>query len=535
MTDTTAQPNQDVTSQSSICVIPAKEITPCRKEKIKSQSLVAMYKRAYHEDQESEGRPPTPTLFDRKSQDLQRKHQQTLNNKIKVFEYVLGDTPQVPDNTGNTETHTETHTERLKAFYRFKVLTSLLFCAQYVDNKDADSADRKVKDAMFIAQGQMSEDEILIAKCEFWHGRVEFLRGNMQLAHAHFLAANCCAMDPEEGVECMDLSFYLDVTRHGISEATRNARLLAHNEAIVAEIPFDKTANNSVSVETKRKRPIWTWKRALVEMDQLPLLRVRRPPTRAPSQLRISEERLAQELEKEHAKDHHVLGKTLAEELGFGSEDEFDSDYDSDTETRDDSEDEAYSEEGSDEGYVGSAHDATDEAAPDLPEVAEKSQAEETPTVATHAASNAARNPPPSPPPNPPRKIPNDQAMYDEPSPDSNRARFRIQCYQMGLTKSLNGKSYVRPEEPFVFGVPHEPTQQTKFTVGAFKVGLEKRARPMTIFPRQPGEIVMTPEEWGSIEKEAKEMIVTYDFLQWERNELLRVAVRGGVSWGDAY
>jgi hypothetical protein len=536
MTDTTRHANEDGTSQSSMRLFPAKQITPKRKEKMTSQNFLTMYKNTYHENRESEGRPPTPTLSDRESQELQRKYQQTLKNKIKVFEHVLRDIPPVVDNT-----------EMLKTFYRLKVMTSLLFATQYIGDRDADSADNMVKDAMFTAQ--KSQIELLIAKCEFWHGRVEFLRGNMQLAHSHFLAAHACAMDPEEGVECMDLSFYLDVTRHGISETTRNARLLAHNQAIVAEMPFDKTANNSVSVEKKRKRPIWTWKSAFVEMNQLPvvkqrpIMKIRKPRTRAPTQMKVLEARLAQELENEHITDDHVLGKTLAEELGFDSGDEFDysgEEYDTETETTDESEDETDSEETS----VCSADGATDEAAPNLPEAPGKSQVEETPTAPIHGPTNAptdavtdavtdaATNAPTTAPinastnatTNPTRRIPYDQAKYEIPKPGSARARFYLQCYQMGLTKSINGKPYVRPKEPFVFGVPHEPTQQTKFTMGSFKVGLEKRARPMTIFPRQPGEIVMTPEEWKSIEKEAKMSIVTYHYLQREREELLRVA-----------
>ncbi|KAJ5558869.1 hypothetical protein N7461_002841 [Penicillium sp. DV-2018c] len=514
MTDTTAYPNQDGASPSSSSYFPAQSM---RKVDMTSQDFLTMYKNTYHENQESEGRPPTPTIFDRKSQDQQREYQETLKNKIKVFEYLLRVTPQ-PSN----------HTETLKSFYRFKALTSLLLCTEYIGIQDAESAEEKVKDAM--ATAQLTKNELLIAKCEFWHGRVEFLRGNMQRAHAHFLAAHACAMDPAEGVECMDLSFYLDVTRHGISEATRDARLLAHNKAILAEIPFDKAENNSVSVENKRKRPIWTWKHALVEMNQLPLVqqrhssRIRKPRTPVPTRLKVSEACLAQgleELENEDITNDNDLGNTLAEELGFESGDELDhSDTDTDTESTDESEDEAYSEEGSVKGYVCKTHNSTDQAAPDLREAAEKSQREKIPTAPVHAPTNS----PPGPQPNLPHKILNDQAMCEQPKPGSARARYRLQSYQMGLTESLNGKSDVRPKEPFVFGVPHEPTRQTEFTVGAFKVGLSKRARPMTIFSRQPGEIVMTPEDWRSIEKEAEDMIVTYHYLQWERGQLLRVA-----------
>jgi hypothetical protein len=33
----------------------------------------------------------------------------------------------------------------------------------------------------------------------------------------------------------------------------------------------------------------------------------------------------------------------------------------------------------------------------------------------------------------------------------------------------------------------------------------------MTIFPKQAGEITISPEEWESIEQDARQKIVTYD------------------------
>lgn len=391
----------------------------------------------------------------------------------------------------------------LHMYYRVEVGSYLLPASAFIANENPSGAEVMIKLARESAN--KSKNPLLVAKCEFWMGRVEFLRGNMRKAHEHFVKANPCAMDPKEGVECQDLSFYLDVTRHGISEHTRAVRLRAHEEAIAAHAKFDKTANNSVSTEDKRKRPLRTWKGALVKLQlplikQRPLTKIRKPRCRVPILRKVGEKNLQQGIDTETSSKNEALGKVLAEELGYESWS--DSEDNTDTETEDESDDDPS------EGPADGTDDTTDENTPNSPGAPDETQQPE-PSIDTTTA---------------PVNRPTDQSAYEMPKPGSARARFRQECFQMGLTSVLNAEPYERPKEPFVFGIPHERTKQTEFRLGFFKVGLTKRCRPMSIFPKQDGEITISPEEWKSIEQDARQKIVTYDYLRRERYELVKVA-----------
>ncbi|EKV05761.1 hypothetical protein Pdw03_3354 [Penicillium digitatum] len=396
-----------------------------------------------------------------------------------------------------------TDREIVHMYYRVEVGSYLLPASNFIANENPSEAEAMVKLARESAN--KSKNPLLVAKCEFWMGRVEFLRGNMRKAHEHFVKANLCAMDPKEGVECQDLSFFLDITRHGISEQTRAARLRAHEEAIAAHVRFDKTTNNSVSTEVKRKRPLRTWKGALVKLQlplvkQRPLAKIRKPRCKVPTRRKVDEKHLQQEIDDETSLKNEVLGKVLAEELGYETWSDSEDDTDTDTDNE------------SDDDHSGDPADGTDDTAD---EKAEKSP---------DAPDKPRESEPSIDPPTAPVKVPSDQAAYEMPKPGSARARFRQECFHMGLTSVLNGEPYERPKEPFVFGIPHEPTKQTQFRLGFFKVGLAKRCRPMTIFPKQDGEITISPEEWKSIEHDARNKIVTYEYLRRERYELIKVA-----------
>ncbi|KAJ9484429.1 hypothetical protein VN97_g8950 [Penicillium thymicola] len=388
----------------------------------------------------------------------------------------------------------------LHMYYGVEVASYLLPASSFIANENSSGAEFMVSLARESAN--KSKNPLLIARCEFWMGRVEFLRGNMRKAHEHFVKANLCTMDPKEGVECQDLSFYLDVTRHGISEQTRAARLRAHEEAIVAHAKFDKTANNSVSTEDKRKRPLRTWKGALVKLQlplvkQRPLTKIRKPRCRVPILPKVDKKHLQQGMDTETSSENDVIGRVLAEELGYESW--TDSGDDTDTDTEDESDDDLSGD------PADGTDDTTDENTANSPGVPNQPE----PSIDTTTA---------------PANCPTDQSAYEMPKPGSARDRFRQECFQMGLTSAVNGEPYERPKEPFVFGVPHERTKQTEFRLGFFKVGLTKRCRPMTIFPKQNGEITISPEEWKSIEEDARQKIVTYEYLRKERYELLKVA-----------
>lgn len=390
-------------------------------------------------------------------------------------------------------------------YYRVEVGSYLLPASAFIANENPSGAEVMVNLARESAD--KSKNALLVARCEFWMGRVEFLRGNMRKAHEHFVKANPCAMDPKEGVECQDLSFYLDVTRHGISEHTRAARLRTHEEAIAAHAKFDKTANNSVSTEDKRKRPLRTWKGALVKLQlplikQRPLTKIRKPRCKVPTLPKVDEKHLQQGIDMETNSKNEVLGKVLAEELGYESWSDSGDDTDTDTETEDESDDDPSG------GPADDTDDTTDGNTANSPGAPDETQQPEPSTDTNTAAAN----------------FPTSQSAYEMPKPGSARDRFRQECFQMGLTSVVNAEPYERPKEPFLFGVPHERTKQTEFRLGFFKVGLTKRCRPMTIFPKQHGEITISPEEWKSIEQDARQKIVTYEYLRRERYELVKVA-----------
>lgn len=398
-----------------------------------------------------------------------------------------------------------TNRDVIHMYYRVEVGSYLLPASAFIANENPSGAEVMVNLARESAD--KSKNALLVARCEFWMGRVEFLRGNMRKAHEHFVKANPCAMDPKEGVECQDLSFYLDVTRHGISEHTRAARLRAHEEAIAAHAKFDKTANNSVSTEDKRKRPLRTWKGALVKLQlplikQRPLTKIRKPRCKVPTLPKVDEKHLQQGIDMETNSKNEVLGKVLAEELGYESWSDSGDDTDTDTETEDESDDDPSGgpEDGTDDTIDGNTANS-----PDAPDETQQ------PGPSTDTNTAAAN-------------FPTGQSAYEMPKPGSARDRFRQECFQMGLTSVVNAEPYERPKELFLFGVPHERTKQTEFRLGFFKVGLTKRCRPMTIFPKQHGEITISPEEWKSIEQDARQKIVTYEYLRRERYELVKVA-----------
>ncbi|OQE04870.1 hypothetical protein PENVUL_c029G02457 [Penicillium vulpinum] len=394
-------------------------------------------------------------------------------------------------------------------YYQVEVSSYLLPASNFIGNENASEAEIMVNLARQSAN--LSKNPLLVAKCEFWMGRVEFLRGNMSKAHKHFVKANACAMDPNEGVECQDLSFYLDITRHGISDNTRFARLRAHEAAIAAHAKFEKSANNSVSTEDKRKRPLRTWKGALLKLQlplvkQRPLTKIRKPRSKVPIQKKVDKEHIQQGVDNQMSSKNEVLGKVLAEELGYESWSDSGEDTDTDTEDEYDDDDDDPSG-GPADVADGKTHKNADEKAnsPGTPGSPQKPELPTNPTTA-------------------PVKVPSGQSAYEMPKPGSARDRFRQECFQMGLTSVVNAEPYERPKEAFVFGAPYELTKQTQFRLGFFKVGLAKRSRPMTIFPKQNGEITISPEEWASIEEQARNKIVTYEYLRRERDELVKVA-----------
>jgi hypothetical protein len=135
-----------------------------------------------------------------------------------------------------------------------------------IREKNPDEAEKHTKDAIEIAKSM--PDDVLLARCQFWLGRVEFFRENFDQAYAHFAAAQKSVMD-DACIEGEEVRLYMDVTRHGISAEGRARRLEDYKKAFAAGVRYEPSSNDSISLESrKRKRPIKTWKSILQDPER---------------------------------------------------------------------------------------------------------------------------------------------------------------------------------------------------------------------------------------------------------------------------
>ncbi|KAJ6099063.1 hypothetical protein N7467_000598 [Penicillium canescens] len=346
------------------------------------------------------------------------------DDKAKCFYHILNiDYPALPPN--------------LARRFRDLGIKFLLRTAQVcIREKNPDEAEKHTKDAIEIAKS--IPDDILVARCQFWLGRVEFFRENFKQAHAHFAAAQNSVMD-DTCIEGEEVRLYMDITRHGISKEGRARRLEDYKRAFDAGVRYEPSSNNSVSLKSrKRKRPIRTWKSILEDPErgiELPVI--------------------------------------LSEPL---------------------------------RGKISPIYDGLRPQAPkstDIHSRAEPTQrSTENITQCTNSPSVSAFAPTLTPAlaPNP---------VPEKPSPTSSMESVVV--------------NNVEVSKPYQFGTPVEPSQIKKFKFGCVHIGLSKRSRPMKIFPRQPGEIVMSERDWKSIEKRARTDIITMDYLRREMEGLAMV------------
>lgn len=131
--------------------------------------------------------------------------------------------------------------------------------------KQLSPAKKETKRALKIAADL--EDELSIARCNYWLGRIEFEPRNMAAAHTFFKAARPCIID-DEHPEGSSLYFYLDLSKAGIGEEYRKRALLDHNHAVVKNVskkPGSKISRTNHS--HKRKRDSQTWNLVLRPAD----------------------------------------------------------------------------------------------------------------------------------------------------------------------------------------------------------------------------------------------------------------------------
>ncbi|KAJ5770421.1 uncharacterized protein N7511_002472 [Penicillium nucicola] len=281
-------------------------------------------------------------------------------------------------------------------------------------------AEKHTQNAIEIARS--IPDDIVIARCQFWLGRIEFLRQNFDKAHTHFTMAQNSVMD-DDCIEGEEVRLYMDITRHGISEAGRVRRLEDYKRACKAGIRYEPSKNDSISLESrKRKRPIRTWRSILEDPErgiELPII--------------------------------------LSEPL---------------------------------RGKISPIYNRLRPRAPKPTVVPLKTKQESEPA--------------------------SDISPGLDSHPVSEGSKVTPSIESVITAKKIN--------KPYQFGTTVESSQMKKFTFGCVHVGVSKRYRPMNIFPRQPGEFVMSKRDWESIEKGARTEIVTMDYLRCEIEGLVLVA-----------
>ena len=118
-------------------------------------------------------------------------------------------------------------------------------------------ARKEAQRALKIAEGL--KDELSIARCNYWLGRIEFERQNMSAAHTFFKAARPCIID-DEHPEGSSLYFYLGLSKLGIGEDYRKRTLLDHNLAMIKSVTKEPGSTYPrIEYSRKRKRESNTW------------------------------------------------------------------------------------------------------------------------------------------------------------------------------------------------------------------------------------------------------------------------------------
>lgn len=114
---------------------------------------------------------------------------------------------------------------------------------------------RMARHALSIARDL--DDEILIAQCTFWLGRIELDADNFKDAFEHFKAARPCVMD-DDCLEGAHVEFYKGISWHGLRGEYRERMMLEHYREILGlsekEYPADAVPKTS-----RRKRSAKTW------------------------------------------------------------------------------------------------------------------------------------------------------------------------------------------------------------------------------------------------------------------------------------
>lgn len=153
--------------------------------------------------------------------------------------------------------------EPLKGFGDLEVSIDLIAVMHHMFHSDYMAAMYMARRA--FKKARKADDELLIARCCYWFGRIAFDQRNFTTAYAYFSRSRPCVMD-DANPEGADLDFYLNFSRPCISNEYRKRAVREHNLAIVeaAEEEGQGKSQRRVAVEPKkRKRDKKTWELVL--------------------------------------------------------------------------------------------------------------------------------------------------------------------------------------------------------------------------------------------------------------------------------
>lgn len=138
--------------------------------------------------------------------------------------------------------------KRLRVFEISVILKTVINC---LAGSNMDLGMKEAEKALELAK--KLEDEVTIARCYYWMGRVEFKRENIAAAHAYFKNALPCV----ENNECAEgdfVEFWFNVSRSGIGGQYRKRAVSDHNRYVVEKFGTPKPPLGSSSTLSEKRK-----------------------------------------------------------------------------------------------------------------------------------------------------------------------------------------------------------------------------------------------------------------------------------------
>ncbi|KAJ5179380.1 hypothetical protein N7492_002590 [Penicillium capsulatum] len=139
-----------------------------------------------------------------------------------------------------------------KRLDRFDIRFSLGIAMDYLAIKQFYRARGEIDRVLQIAD-QLNND-LVLARCFYWLGRIELEQQNFTTAHAHLDAAKLCALDGESP-EGLDVEFYLDASKQRMVTRNSHAECESSDQKPPAHHgPPRQSSQGASSARPRRKR-----------------------------------------------------------------------------------------------------------------------------------------------------------------------------------------------------------------------------------------------------------------------------------------